>query len=385
MLSLRQRLPDRAGFVCLRTSRFGGRGALGGLALELLQTCRQLVRCAGELELALVELARPRSQLGVVAARLAELRLALRELLLARLELCPRLRGLLLDRCNLTFALRQLLQQGARVVTLFARLLERLGVLLRLLLELLDARRQLARLGRELEFPLVELAGARRDALLALAGFRGDLGLALLDDLHTRFELNARLSRLLLGLDELLLALGELLLQPTRFVFRSARLLFALLERLDQLLVPSLRLGACRPDASLGMRELLLTLSQVFDLFLPLLRLGRALVICLLQFLDLQVDHLLALGDACLQSREPLLFLQRAVELREPLRDLALPVLELGLGRRERRRAAVERGRRPGDILLQPNLASGDLDLLVDCRTQKLHPRDPDGIIAEIE
>lgn len=55
--------------------------------------------------------------------------------------------------------------------------------------------------------------------------------------------------------------------------------------------------------------------------------------------------------------------------------------LEL-LGRDGTFKAIVEPGRQDaliGAIVLE------DLDLLVDCRTQTLHPRDPQRIIAEIE
>ena len=123
------------------------------------------------------------------------------------------------------------------------------------------------------------------------------------------------------------------------------------------------------------MCELLLTLRQVLDLLLPSLGFCRALVVRLLQLLDLQVDHLLALRDSRLERRQPLLLLERAVELREPLRDLALTLLELGLGGGQRRGAPVERGGLPCDVLLEPHLAAGDLDLLVQRRAQILLAR----------
>jgi hypothetical protein len=43
----------------------------------------------------------------------------------------------------------------------------------------------------------------------------------------------------------------------------------------------------------------------------------------------LHVDELFALGDLRLELRELFLLLERPVELRQPLRDLALPVLEI--------------------------------------------------------
>jgi predicted aspartyl protease len=52
------------------------------------------------------------------------------------------------------------------------------------------------------------------------------------------------------------------------------------------------------------------------------------------------------------------------------------------LGRHGSFKAIVEPNR---DDVLIGAIVLEDLDLLVDCRTQKLHPRDPDGIIAEIE
>ena len=52
------------------------------------------------------------------------------------------------------------------------------------------------------------------------------------------------------------------------------------------------------------------------------------------------------------------------------------------LGRHGTFKAIVEPRRR--DILIGA-IVLEDLDLLVDCRTQTLHPRDPDRIIAEIE
>lgn len=52
------------------------------------------------------------------------------------------------------------------------------------------------------------------------------------------------------------------------------------------------------------------------------------------------------------------------------------------LGRDGTFKAIVEPAR--SDALLGA-IVLEDLDLLVDCRTQKLHPRDPKGIIAEIE
>ena len=52
------------------------------------------------------------------------------------------------------------------------------------------------------------------------------------------------------------------------------------------------------------------------------------------------------------------------------------------LGRQGTFKAIVEPKR---DDVLIGAIVLEDLDLLVDCRTQKLRPRDPDGIVAEIE
>jgi clan AA aspartic protease len=52
------------------------------------------------------------------------------------------------------------------------------------------------------------------------------------------------------------------------------------------------------------------------------------------------------------------------------------------LGRRNTFTAIVEPGR--SDALIGAIVLEA-LDMLVDCRTQTLHPRDPDRIIAEIE
>jgi predicted aspartyl protease len=52
------------------------------------------------------------------------------------------------------------------------------------------------------------------------------------------------------------------------------------------------------------------------------------------------------------------------------------------LGRHGTFKAIVEPGR--ADVLIGA-IVLEDLDLLVDCRTQTLQPRDPDRIIAEIE
>ncbi len=52
------------------------------------------------------------------------------------------------------------------------------------------------------------------------------------------------------------------------------------------------------------------------------------------------------------------------------------------LGRHGTFKAIVEPRRR--DILIGA-IVLEDLDLLVDCRTQTIHPRDPDRIIAELE
>lgn len=52
------------------------------------------------------------------------------------------------------------------------------------------------------------------------------------------------------------------------------------------------------------------------------------------------------------------------------------------LGRRGRFKAVVEPSRT--DVLIGA-IVLEDLDLLVDCRTQTLQPRDPSGIVTEIE
>ena len=248
-------------------------------------------------------------------------------------------------------------------------------MLLRLLFELFYARVQLARLGRELELTLVELARTCRDALLDLAGFGADLRLALRQDLFACVELDTRLRRLLLRLHELLLALRKLLLERARFVFRSTRLLLALLERFDQLLVALLRFRARCLDAGFGVRKVFLALGEILDLLLPLPRLARPLFVGLLELVHLHVDELLALGDLRLELGELLLFLERAVELGQALRDLTLALLELRFRRGKRGGARVEPGRLARHVLLQPHFSTGDLDLLVQRRAEALLAR----------
>lgn len=72
----------------------------------------------------------------------------------------------------------------------------------------------------------------------------------------------------------------------------------------------------------------------------------------------------------------------RYADQRRANRDIVGEIeLEL-LGRKNTFTAIVEPGRTDaliGAIVLEA------LDMLVDCRTQTLHPRDPDRIIAEIE
>ena len=126
-----------------------------------------------------------------------------------------------------------------------------------------------------------------------------------------------------------------------------------------------LRLRPRRLDPRLRVRQPLLTLCQVLNLLLPLLRLGGPLVVGQLQLLDLQVDHLLALGDPRLERCEPLVLFERHVEFGQALGDLALPLLELSLGGGKRGSTPVERRRLPRDVLLEANLAARDLDLLV--------------------
>src|SRR5205807_2645940 len=81
------------------------------------------------------------------------------------------------------------------------------------------------------------------------------LRLALLEHLLSGLELDAGLRRLLLCLPQLLLALRQLLLERARFRFCGVRLLLALLERLDQLLMAGLRFRARGLDPSLGLPE----------------------------------------------------------------------------------------------------------------------------------
>lgn len=72
----------------------------------------------------------------------------------------------------------------------------------------------------------------------------------------------------------------------------------------------------------------------------------------------------------------------RYADHRTASRDIVGDVDVEILGRRNTFTAIVEPGRTDaliGAIVLEA------LDMLVDCRTQTLHPRDPDRIIAEIE
>lgn len=71
-------------------------------------------------------------------------------------------------------------------------------------------------------------------------------------------------------------------------------------------------------------------------------------------------------------------FADQRTATREIVRDVEVEIL----GRRSTFDAIVEPGRTDaliGAIVLEA------LDMVVDCRTQSLHPRDPNRIIAEIE
>src|SRR5207302_2697071 len=223
-----------------------------------------------------------------------ELLLAFGQQLLTRLQVRASLRCLLLNRVNLRFALLQLLLENTDFVSLRARVFDRDRAVRRLLLELINSRGQLARLVGELELALVELARPRDQPFLVLPALGGPLGLALLEHLFPRLQLHTHLGRLLLRRRELRLALRQLLLELARLAFGGVCLLLALFERLDQLLVPRLRLSAGGIDPRLGMSDLLLTSRQVFDLVLPLAGRRRPLLAGLLQLADLEFDQLFA-------------------------------------------------------------------------------------------
>src|SRR5436190_1095832 len=103
--------------------------------------------------------------------------------------------------------------------------------LLRLALELLDPGAQLRRARRKLQFPLVELAGARGQLAVG-AGHRAELLLALGEHLLAGLDLRACLRGFLLERRNLLLALREPLQDRARFV----ALLACLFEGLRMLL-----------------------------------------------------------------------------------------------------------------------------------------------------
>ena len=126
---------------------------------------------------------------------------------------------------------------------------------------------------RQLELALVELARTGGQSFLALAALRRDFRLPLLEHLFACFELHACLRRLLFRLCEPVLALRKLFLERARLFFLGARLLLALFERLDQLLVARLRFRARCLDPLFGVREVFLALGEVLDLLLPLFRL----------------------------------------------------------------------------------------------------------------
>ena len=72
----------------------------------------------------------------------------------------------------------------------------------------------------------------------------------------------------------------------------------------------------------------------------------------------------------------------RYADQRKALRDVVESVEVQLLGRRGTFKAVVEPRRK--DVLVGA-IVLEDLDLLVDCRAQKLRPRDPRFIIAELE
>ena len=125
-------------------------------------------------------------------------------------------------------------------------------------------------------------------------------------------------------------------------------------------------------QASLRVRDVLLALREILDLFLQLLRRSRALLVSRLQLLDLELDQLLALRESSLGCRQLLLGLEGSVHLEEPLVDLPFALLELCLGGLQRRRATVEGRRLLGELLFGLHFAAGDLDLLVERRSEIL-------------
>jgi hypothetical protein len=48
-------------------------------------------------------------------------------------------------------------------------------------------------------------------------------------------------------------------------------------------------------------------------------------------------------------------------------------------------RFQAEKGRRHGPVLRGCHIVMEELDLIADCRLQQVHPRDPKGIVAELE
>src|SRR3954467_4518850 len=147
-------------------------------ALELLHPCRQLRGARRELQLALVELTRPRGQPLVASVRSGDLRLVLREHLLARLQLRPALLQLALCSGQLLLTLGQRVLQRAHLRFLCACRIERRRPSRSLPFHLLHARRELVRLRRELQLALVEVTRPRCQ-LAVVAGRRAELLLAL--------------------------------------------------------------------------------------------------------------------------------------------------------------------------------------------------------------
>ena len=81
-------------------------------------------------------------------------------------------------------------------------------------------------------------------------------------------------------------------------------------------------------------------------------------------------------SDRHCELRELLLHLEQAVQLGQPLGHPALAVVELGLGLRQCRGAAVEPGRLLCELLLELRVAARGVRLVVQRRAQLLLARE---------
>ena len=180
------------------------------------------------------------------------------------------------------------------------------------------------------------------------------------------------LSELTFGRGQVRFALGDPLLEGSRLLVLHARLLLALLECAHELRLAHLGFLARGRHTRFRAREVLLTFGDLGQLLLQPGSRGRALVVADLELVHLQLDDLLALGEAGLQLRELLFRLEQAIQLGQPLGHSALALVELGLGVRQSRSAAIEPGRLLRELLLESNLASRGVHLVVQGRTQLL-------------